>query len=289
MKHSAILAVLGLLSSATIVAQADESPLFTTDSFAFSVFEVSGDAVAITSTDQMSLSCLLGESVTMTAPDGMVTALSAVDDACVWTPTVGGMWTASNSLEGEALLTVRYSLFPGSQGAGTVADPIKIVDNDEVLDLFNGGGMSADDAFSLCGPYGVGTLELPAGYAADGAAEGVYRLVAASGGLLYGSLPVVCLVDSAKPGPNRSVRNAALMPPFAYSGDGWLGSDTATATLEFYAPNGVVAKEDTMTGCGVYEYAFPQHGSWTVVLSMDDGTELVSNINFMNGFVVIMR
>ena len=79
------------------------------------------------------------------------------------------------------------------------------------------------------------------------------------------------------------------MPPFAYSGDGWLGSDTATSTLEFYAPNGVVAKEDTMTGCGVYEYAFPQHGSWTVVLSMDDGTELVSNINFMNGFVVIMR
>lgn len=289
MKHTAIFATLGLLSAAAFVAHADETPLYTTTAFGFSVSEITGVPVSVTSLDAKSLSCLVGESVSSTAPDGTVAALAAVDGVCTWTPTAGGTWTFCNSLEGDAVFTVRYSLFPGTQGTGTVADPFKIVDDTELADMFAGGVLSEGGAFSLRGPYGIGSLAIPAGYAVDGAGDGVYRLVAASGGFLYGSLPSVCIVDSAKPGPNRSVKDASHMPPFAYSGDGWLGSDTAASTLSFLSPSGTSATEGPFEGWGTFGYALPKRGVWTVTLTMADGTTLESEIKYMAGLAIVIR
>lgn len=289
MKHTAIFATLGLLSAAAFVAHADETPLYTTTAFAFSVSEITGDPVSVTSLDAKSLSCLLGESVSSTAPDGAVAVLPAVDGVCVWTPTAGGTWTFCNSAEGDAVLTVRYSLFPGTQGEGTVSDPVKLVDDDELADLFAGGIVAEGSAFTLRGPNGIGSLAIPSGYAADGAAEGIWRLVAASGGLLYGSLPASCIVDSAKPGPDRTVRDPKHTPPFAYTGDGWCGDPSAVSTLTFVSPGGVTTKEENCVGTGALAYELPRGiGVWTVTLACD-GETLVCHLNRSGGLSIILR
>ena len=287
MKHTSIFATIGILFASTFASQADELPLYTTGSFAFTVSEITGDAIAVKTSGAKVLTCLLGESVSMTAPDGATSTIPAVDGVCSWTPSAGGTWAFSNSVEGDAVFTVRYSLFPGTQGTGTVSDPVKLVDDDELTDLFTGGVMAEGSAFTLCGAHGIGSLAIPSGYAADGAADGVWRLVAASGGLLYGSLPAVGIVDSTKPGPNRSVRDPKLMPPFAYSGDGWAGSDTAASTLTFRSPAGVAADEVALNGWGTFAYQLSEVGKWSVTLEMEDGTMLTSDINCLSGLTII--
>ena len=287
MKHSAILLALAIFA-ATFAARADESPLYTTEAFAFSVSEVGADVpISITATGAKSLICLLGESVSMTTPDGATSTLPAVGGACSWTPTSGGTWSFSNSVEGDAVLTVRYSLFPGTQGDGTIADPVKLVDDDELVDLFASGIVAEGSAFTLRGPHGVGSLAMPSGYAADGAADGVWRLVVASGGLIYGSLPTVGIVDSVKPGPNRTVRDVRRIPPFAYTGDGWCGDPSAASTLTFVSPRGVTTKTEDCVGTGALACELPSEaGVWTVTLAYG-GETLVSQLR-QGGFILMV-
>ena len=288
MRHSAVIVAIGL-SAVTFMARADESPIYTTGAFGFSVSEITGGSISIRTSGAKSLACLLGENVVMTAPDGATSTLPAVDGACSWTPTAGGTWSFSNSAEGDAVLTVRYSLFPGTQGEGTVSDPVKLVDDDELADLLAGGIVAEGSAFTLRGPNGIGSLAIPSGYAADGAADGIWRLVAASGGLLYGSLPASCIVDSAKPGPDRTVRDPKHTPPFAYTGDGWCGDPSAVSTLTFVSPGGVTTKEENCVGTGALAYELPRGiGVWTVTLACD-GETLVCHLNRSGGLSIILR
>ena len=81
----------------------------------------------------------------------------------------------------------------------------------------------------------------------------------------------------------------ALLPPFAYSGDGWCGSETAAATLTFRSPDGVVANEQEFAGWGTLDYRLPNGGTWTVTLTMADGSTLVSRIGYLKDLILLFR
>jgi hypothetical protein len=101
------------------------------------------------------------------------------------------------------------------------------------------------------------------------------------------SLQMVKL-DTEGSGPNRKGK-ARELPPVAYSGDGWMKDVAASATLKFISPSG--AEEQIVElGTGVVEHNFSEIGTWTVRLTMKDGSEIVSKINIrMEGTYIILR
>lgn len=276
------------LSVAPLAALADGEPLDTAV-FTFAA-DTTGAAPSVKSASgiPVSLSCPKGHVVTAVAPDGTTSELSGANGLCQWSPDVGGVWTLVDTVAGGVAFAVRYSAV-GTQGDGTAGDPAKIGDAEELVDLVAESSFTNGYVFTMCGGLSVGDIVWPSGFAVVSADNGVWTLEESDGGMLYGSVPASFLADTKKSGPNRSVTDVALLPPFAYSGDGWGGSDTAAATLTFRSPDGVVANEQEFAGWGALDYRLPDGGTWTVTLTMADGSTLVSSIGYLNGFILSFR
>ncbi len=252
--------------------------------------DTSGSAHAVTSLGAISLPYWAGNTITVTAPDDSVsTPVSRAATAGVenWTATMGGVWTIANSDEGTATFSVRYSLF-GAQGAGTDADPAKIVDDDELHDLALAGVAGDGYTFVLQGSaVSFGTMAPIDGYAVVPLGNGVYRLATASDGRVCDSLAAEFPIDTISAGPNRRVSVKEDVLPFAYSGDDWKGNPSAASTLTFTSPSGS-ATIVPCTGTGAYAFAINQGGTWTVTLAAG-GTELTGMVKLPDGFVLSIR
>ena len=253
------------------------------------VFDIdtSGSAHAVKSLDAISLPYRAGDTITVTAPDGSVStpvSRAATADAENWIATMGGVWTITNSGEGTATFSVRYSLF-GAQGAGTEADPAKIVDNDELHDLASSGTAGDGYTFVLQGSaVSFGTMTRINGYAVVPLGNGVYRIVTASNGRVYDSLAAEFPIDTISTGPTRKVAAKEDVLPFAYSGDNWNGNPIAASTLTFTSPSGGTTIVPC-TGTGAYAFTISEGGTWTVTLAAG-GTELTGMVKLAKGFVL---
>ena len=275
------------LGVAPFAVFADGEPLDTA-TFTFAA-DTTGAAPSVKSVSgiQVVLSCPKGHAVSAVAPDGTVSELSGVNGLCQWSPGAGGVWTLVDNVAGGVAFAVRHSAV-GTQGDGTAGDPAKIVDAEELVDLVAESSFTNGYVFTMCDGLSVGDIEWPSGFAVVSSGDGVWALEESESGELYVSAPAPFLVDTKKSGPSRSVKDAALLPPFAYSGDGWGGSDTAAATLTFRSPEGVVAKEQEIAGWGAFDYRFPDGGTWTVTLTMADGSTLESRIGYLNGLILFV-
>lgn len=230
-----------------------------------------------------------GDTLTIVQPGGTsATPVSsaATDGSYGWTPSCGGTWTITNDCEGVATFRVYYSLFPASVGEGTVNDPLKVVDGDDLSALVSGGYAVAGKYFS---PEGVeiGRIVQPAGYAFS-EKNGIFLLVASVDGLLYVGADVAFLADTRLPGPDRKMKKSESMP-LAYSGDLWTGTNAAaTATLTIYDPSGTSAAH-VVSGWDSVVFAPDVAGEYTITLS-DGDTTLTSLINVAaGGFILTVR
>ena len=150
-----------------------------------------------------------GETVAMTAPDGAVTQIAdgSAAGTAVLQLDAGGGWTLANSRAGESRITVRYSCL-GSPGSGTSADPLKVVDDDEIAEIPSG-SLSSGFYIALRGWPGLdlSSLALGSGLSLTGLGDGVWRVDAAAGGLVASSPASAWRVDSL-PSP-RAIKTAA--------------------------------------------------------------------------------
>lgn len=228
-----------------------------------------------------------GETVQATSPGGLVSTLVAsagADGQSAWTLTEGGVWTLTNSKEGAATFHVYTSIF-GLQGAGTAANPAKVIDATDFAALI--AGVSDKDGFTFVLPAGTAldAFAAPFGYAFRATGGDAYRLDESPSGIVYSADAYRSFaVDTVRSGPDRSVRKRNEILPFAYSGDAWKGSASAASTLTFMAEDGTTAHSESCTGTGTFAYELPK-GLWTVTLS-SSATNLVANINFINGFII---
>ncbi len=228
-----------------------------------------------------------GATVTETAPDGTETvrvSSAPTDGTLNWNPSQGGIWTLANSLEGETTFTVRYSA--ATRGAGTAEDPAKIVDGEELVDI----GAGAGYVFRLCGgPWLLDDLRLPSGLAIMELEGGTYQLDVSSDGCVSVAADKVFAADTVGTGPDRTVSRHEVLP-FAYSGDDWAGSPTATSTLTFTPPAGITAPAAVeCVGQGVYTADFKfRKGVWTVTLAGPAATTLTALIDDRGDGLFIM-
>ena len=230
-----------------------------------------------------------GDTVKAIAPGGAESTLvsaAAADGSTSLPFNAGGFWTLEDSVQGTATFTVRHSLY-GTLGDGTAASPAKIVDGDELADLANAGTVRDEYFFTL---NGLGTLladlRVPAGMRLS-SADGVWRVVSVSDGSLYECPAVTYLMNSVGQGPNRRVHENDT-PPVAYSGDNWIGSASAAATVTLVPPQGEQTILD-LSGTGTVAFMFDQTGNWTVRLEMADGTTREAVIRVFAGFMIMFR
>ena len=282
-RHFACAVVLAGLSSLL----ADDAALAVSTNFAFSV-DTCGETVFVKSLDAVALPYRVAQKVTATGEDSATTS-TLVESAAgtgeyAWTPSAGGYWTLTNSVEGAATFLVRYSLFPESQGAGTADDPAKIVDDDEIPELIDAGSVSYGYVFSLGGAAKVGALNLPSGWALQGVASGTYRLVAASAGVLYEGAGLPFMVDSRRSGPDRRWRIGAGVG-VAYSGDNWIGDCAAQSALTIVAPSGATT-EMALSGTDLYEFIPDEQGVYELTLATGS-TNMVSHVTVAPGGFLI--
>ena len=149
---------------------------------------------------------------------------------------------------------------------------------------------SDKDGFTFVLPTGTAldAFAAPSGYAFRAASGDAYRLDESPSGIVYSADAYRSfVVDTVGFGPDRSVKRRNEIPPFAYSGDAWKGSASAASSLTFTAEDGTTAHSESCTGTGTFAYELPK-GLWTVTLS-SSATNLVANINFINGFIISLH
>lgn len=202
----------------------------------------------------------------------------------------GGLWTFTNSNEGDATFAVSHSIY-GTLGAGTSSDPAKIVYATELFELVEAGTASAGSYYTWVGASG-GVPYVPAGYTATetSSGSGVWQLAADPNAIV--STWVTYWLDTLQDGPNRTIdkRRGHVI---AYTGDDWAygdSSSTATSTLAITYPNGTTTS-DSLTGTDAQAFVANGRGDHTVTLTESSGTTLTSVITFdpARGFVVIVR
>lgn len=227
--------------------------------------------------------------ITVVTPSGKSSTLVSGASAYSWTPDEGGMWTVKNSVEGTAEFTVRYTLFPGTEGAGTAESPLKIVDGDELVDLVNESRIDSGTVFSLNGGEGLySRLECPDGYGVLLLGDGLYRLDESADGLVVASEVADFVADTVGEGPDRRGKKRDPWPGIAFTGDGWAGSADAASTLTVTSPKGV-ASSNAHVGSGAVEFAPDATGVWTVELSYGS-TTLTSAVTVTDfGTVLFVR
>lgn len=278
------------LATAASTLSADVTSLAVSTNFAFSVDTCGGTAL-VKSLDAVALPYGVAQKVTATGEDSATTS-TLVESAAgtgeyVWTPSSGGVWTLTNSVEGVARFLVRYSLFPETQGSGTVDDPVRIVDDGEILERIDAGSISYGYVVLLGGDASAASLELPSGWLLQGVANNTYRLVAASGDMLYESAGVPFMVDSRVAGPNRRWKIGKSVE-VAYSGDNWIGGLDAQSTLAITTPSGDTT-ELPLSGTGLHGFIPAERGVYTLTLATD-WASIVSRVTvFSDPFVLIVR
>ncbi|MBR4616582.1 MAG: hypothetical protein IKO55_13315 [Kiritimatiellae bacterium] len=269
---------------------AEDAAIAVAPDFAFSIDTCGGTAL-VKSLDAVALPYGVAQKVTATG-EGSATTVTLVESAAgtgeyAWTPSSGGVWTLTNSVEGVARFLVRYSLFPEMQGAGTVDDPAKIVDDGEIPERIAAGSVAYGYVVLLGGEASAASLELPAGWSLQGVANNTYRLIAASGDMLYESAGIPFMVDSRGAGPNR---RWPLGKPVevAYSGDNWIGGPGAQSTLAITTPSGGTT-ELPLSGTGLHGFTPAERGVYTLTLATDDAS-IVSKVTVLSDpFVLIVR
>lgn len=233
-----------------------------------------------------------GETVSVTHSGATTTPVSAAAAPGVysWSPDSGGLWTLVNSDEGTVEFRLHYSLFQ-LDGAGTEANPAKVLDGTDFAERFALLDAGARDGFTFLidsDSPSIDDFARPSGYAILEGFGGVYRLVEAADGRISGSVWGTFGIDTRKSGPNRSISAADEVLPMAYSGDGWLRDASAESTMTIFAPDGSESFSTNCVGTGAFGHVLAGKGCWTVVLEFGE-TQLVSVINYNNGFFLIVR
>ena len=208
-----------------------------------------------------------GDEVTAQKPSGGSVTVNGTE----WMASEGGVWTLVSRREGEAVWTVRYGLF-GVRGAGTAAEPAKIVDDEELVDLVQDQTAASGYVFTLRGiPTLLDTLVVPTGYLlTPSGADGYEMRVSQSA--LYASAAVTSFFDTELPGPDRRAYVKESVP-VAYSGDWWrLPTATGASTLTITPPSGT-AQTTSLTGTGTEPFTGEKVGRWK--LSLTVGSETV--------------
>lgn len=233
---------------------------------------------------------LAGETITISSPAGIATTpiTSAANKGThAWAPSAPGVWSLANDGEGMASFLVYGSLF--LSGAGTSENPAVAVDATDFATMM--ANVADKDGFVFATGEGVSADDFarPAGYALVSAGEGVWRLVPAAGGLLCSSATQFP-IDTRRPGPDRTVGEAADVLPCAYSGDGWTWTNAvAESTLTVASPTGVETSEHLAgTGASQISSVIDAQGIWTVTLASPIET-LVAKINYQSGTIILMR
>lgn len=185
-----------------------------------------------------------------------------------WTPSAGGIWELSNTQDGTARFTVRYSLFGNAgQGDGSAENPVKIVDCTEVKDLAE----NDSDGFAfvlLNGEAWSADMELPAGFSVSDIGDGKYMLEVSSDDKVYSSLSKRSVLYTDGAGPNRQMRIRETRH-VSYSGDNWLGSGQAGSVVAMVSPSGT-SDERQHTGTGFDIFAPTEKGRWNMTLESEN-------------------
>lgn len=267
---------------------AEDAAIAVAPDFAFSV-DTSGETALVKSLDEVKLPYGFAQRVTATGEDSAttVTLVESAEGAGEygWTPSSGGVWTLTNSVEGVAKFLVRYSLFPETQGAGTDDDPAKIVDDGEIPERIAAGSISFGYVVLLGGEASAASLELPAGWLLQGVADNTYRLIAASGDMLYESAGIPFMVDSRGAGPNRRWP-LGKSAEVAYSGDNWIGGLDAQSTLAITAPSGDTV-ELPLSGTGLHGFTPAERGVYTLTLATDSAS-IVSKVTVLTDSLILI-
>ena len=214
-----------------------------------------------------------GETVTVTAPGGTDSTLvssAATAGEVSLTLNAGGLWTAVNSAQGTATFTVRHEIF-GTQGAGTSALPAKIVDDTEILDLMNASEIGVGSVVTFAGASGlIDEVILPGPYSFESAGEGLWSIVATTGGGAFTSESGVYLLDTMQGGPDRTIKKRRRYA-IAYSGDNLVGGASAASSVTVTPPIGASSTQN-FTGTGATPFPFVGRGDTTVTMTAGSTT-----------------
>lgn len=273
-------AAAALLCVLAIAALGDDTPLFISNTYeSFDLDTNCGETIRVKSLSGLSLSFREGETISQLAPGESSQTVyfgpAEYSGTTLWTPTIGGTWTLVNSGSGTAVFGVRYSLF-SAQGDGSVANPYRLVDDDELEDLVSSGTASNGTVFILESSTSISGLALPAGYGIDSLGGGAYRLTELGGGPLFTDEPKSFALDTELPGPDRKAVKRELAR-VAYSGDNWLGG-SAASTLAVTSPTSTQTQY-SRTGSGYIDFRLNESGLWTLALSPSSGTALAATID----------
>ena len=209
----------------------------------------------------------VGDTVTLTAPDGTVQTLAsdaAASGSAAVSPSAGGVWTLSSVRSGTFEIAVRHTLF-GTEGDGTAVNPRKVVDDDEVASL-DASSLVTGFCIALCGPasVGLGSLSLGDGFVLAGQSDGTWRVVASEDGVAAASASVAWKLDS-RPSP-LAVKTAVELAQF--SGGWWRVTWRAGDTVTVTAPDGTVQTlAADASAAGSSALTFDAGGLWTLVNS----------------------
>lgn len=227
-----------------------------------------------------------GETVTLKSPMGTTSTLIAANSAATSAAlplNEGGLWTVENSKQGMATFTVRHSLY-GTLGDGTVASPARLVDGGELVDYSAGDGYT----FTLNGGDSLfAALVIPAGYRLEEVGDDKWKIVSTSDGSQYVWAEIAYAADSEQEGPRRKTQ-LKLMLPVSYSGDNWVGDDTAAATVTFVSPKGIETVYN-LIGTGAQSFDAWESGVWTVTLVTAAGTQTATVTVTEPGSILIFR
>ena len=255
-----------LAESAAITYAADTRPSPRAVKTAAELAELVNGTWAVTRRD--------GETVSLTSPSGTSSALTG----SALNLNAGGVWTVTNSKQGTATFTVRYSLY-GSAGSGTEADPLKVVDAEEIAEI-DGETLTSGVHIALCGADGLdlATLVLGSGLSLTELGGGVWRIDAAVDGLVSASASATYLADT-HPSP-RAVKTAAEQAELANGT--WAVTRRDGETVSLTSPSGtssvLAGSALTLNAGGVWTVANSKQGAatFTVRRSLDgtlgDGT-----------------
>ena len=285
-------AILAAVSALPMAVTADETPEAVSADFVYAADSLPSPRTFKTPEEAAArpVTCRAGETVTLTAPNGTVITLVAdapSDNAATMPVDAGGLWTAENSVQGTATFLMRYSYY-GTQGAGTVGDPAKLVDGDELADLMDAGTAGDGYVFTLEGNEArlLAALQVPVGYCLQRAGDGMWRIVSSDDGCEFAGEAVVFMADAKQAGPNRTTARDSI-PPVAYSGDDWAGDESADSTITLRSPSGVDSVFN-LTGTGAHVFSELKAGPWTVTLTTASGTQ-TATVNVTGGFMLIVR
>lgn len=229
----------------------------------------------------------VGESVTCVNPDGVTSVI--VDNASsagsvALGINAGGIWTFSNTAEGEAVFAVRHSIY-GTLGYGTFDSPFNVVDRMELFELVLSGKAKIGSVYTFAGSNGDGLL-MPPGIINESIGDGVWKLIEDPN--VVASLDYIYSLDTRLIGPNRTIdtwRDCLI----AYSGDEWAFDANAASTVAVSMPGGAAQSYD-LTGTGVMKFKPKVAGEYHVTMTAG-GKTLTSVITYIpkGGFNVLVR